>query len=259
MPEIIAVPAFTDNYIWVLRDDRRAAVVDPGDEEPVLAYLAAEGLDLEAVLVTHRHPDHVGGVAELARRFGAPVLGPALEPIPARTRALRDGDDVRLPALGARFTVLHIPGHTLGHIAFAGEVGDERVVFCGDTLFAGGCGRLFEGTPAQMHASLARLAALPGTTQVFCGHEYTLANLRFAQAVEPQSLALAARIVRDQAKRDRGIPTVPSTIDEERATNPFLRTHIVEVRAAAERHEGRSLEDDVAVFAAVRRWKDGFR
>ena len=243
----------------MIRDDRRAAVVDPGDAEPVVAYLAAEGLELEAILVTHRHPDHVGGVADLAKQFGAPVLGPALEPIPARTRALADGEDVELPALAARFAVMHIPGHTLGHIAFAGEVGGQPVLFCGDTLFAGGCGRLFEGTPAQMHASLARLAALPGATQVYCGHEYTLANLRFAQAVEPESRALAARIVREQAKRARDLPTLPSTIDEERATNPFLRAHVAEVRAAAERHAGRSLDGEVAVLAAVRRWKDDFR
>jgi hydroxyacylglutathione hydrolase len=258
MPAIIAVPAFRDNYIWVIRDDRRAAVVDPGDAAPVLDYLAAERLELEAVLVTHHHADHVGGVAALAQRYGAPVLGPVFEAIPAVTRTLDDGDAVDLPALGAHFTVMHVPGHTLGHIAYAGEAFGERVVFCGDTLFAGGCGRLFEGTPAQMHASLARLAALPGATRVYCAHEYTLANLQFAQEVEPANAALAARVARDLGKRRQGRPTVPSTIDEERATNPFLRAHAAEVRAAAQEHEGRALDGDVEVFAAVRRWKDGF-
>jgi len=258
MPAIIAVPAFRDNYIWVLRDDRRAAVVDPGDAAPVLAYLAAERLELEAVLVTHHHADHVGGVAALAQRYGAPVLGPAFETIPSCTRALDDGDAVELPALAARFAVMHVPGHTLGHIAYAGDVGGEHVVFCGDTLFAGGCGRLFEGTAAQMHASLARLAALPGTTGVYCAHEYTLANLQFAQEVEPDNAALAARAERDRGRRKQGLPTVPSTIGEERATNPFLRAGVAQVRAAAQAHEGRELAGEVEVFAAVRRWKDGF-
>jgi hydroxyacylglutathione hydrolase len=258
MPAIIPVPAFRDNYIWVLRDDRRAAVVDPGDAAPVLAYLDAERLDLAAILVTHHHADHVGGVAALAQRSGAPVLGPAFETIPARTRALDDGDTVELAELDAHLAVIHVPGHTLGHIAYAGEVGGERVAFCGDTLFAGGCGRLFEGTPAQMHASLARLAALPAETAVYCAHEYTLANLQFAQEVEPGNAALAARAARDLARRKRGEPTVPSTIGDERATNPFLRAAVPEVRAAAQEHEGRELASEVDVFAAVRRWKDVF-
>jgi hydroxyacylglutathione hydrolase len=187
------------------------------------------------------------------------VLGPSREPVPACTRALDDGDEVDLPAVGASFRVMHVPGHTRGHIAYAGTVGGRPVVFCGDTLFAGGCGRLFEGTPAQMLGSLERLAALPQGTAVHCAHEYTLANLRFALAVEPANDALQARIVREQAKRDRGEPTVPSTIDEERDTNPFLRCALPAVREAAERHEGRPLAGDVDVFAAVRRWKDGFR
>jgi hydroxyacylglutathione hydrolase len=259
MAAIIPVPAFRDNYVWVLREGDRAVVVDPGDAAPVLDFLAAEALALVAVLVTHHHADHVGGVAALVARHRAPVFGPAREAIPGRTRALADGDAVDLPAVRAKLRVLDVPGHTSGHIAYAGTVGGELVVFCGDTLFAGGCGRLFEGTPAQMATSLARLAALPAATKAYCAHEYTLANLRFALAVEPGNAALRVRAARDQARRDRGEPTVPSTIADERATNPFLRSHEPGVRDAAERHEGRALADDVEVFAAVRRWKDGFR
>lgn len=259
MPAIIPVPAFTDNYIWLLRDGGRAVVVDPGDADPVAAALDAAGLALDAILVTHHHADHVGGVAGLAARWRVPVLGPAHEAIPGCTRALDDGDAVELPTVGARLTALHVPGHTRGHIAYAGTVGGARVVFCGDTLFAAGCGRLFEGTPAQMAVSLARLAALPGDTAVCCAHEYTLANLQFAQAVEPDSAALAARAERDRARRARGEPTLPSTIAEERATNPFLRCAEPAVRAAAQSWAGAPLEADVEVFAALRRWKDGFR
>ncbi|GIK88398.1 MAG: hydroxyacylglutathione hydrolase [Betaproteobacteria bacterium] len=258
MPAIIPVPAFRDNYIWVLRHGSRAVVVDPGDAAPVLAHLDAERLALDAVLVTHHHADHAGGVAALVDRFPVPVLGPSGETIPCRTRALGDGESVRLPAVAASLSVLTVPGHTRGHIAYAGTVGDESVVFCGDTLFAGGCGRLFEGTPAQMHASLARLAALPGDTLVHCAHEYTLANLRFALAVEPGNPALHARIARDRARRDRGEPTLPSRLDEELATNPFLRAGVPEVRDAAARRAGRALRDDVEVFAELRAWKDVF-
>jgi hydroxyacylglutathione hydrolase len=259
MAAIIPVPAFRDNYVWVLREGGRAVVVDPGDAAPVLDYLAAEALALEAILVTHHHADHVGGVAALAGRFGVPVLGPAREIVPQRTRALGDGDGVDLPAIHAKLRVIDVPGHTSGHIAYAGTVDGDDVVFCGDTLFAGGCGRLFEGTATQMAHSLARLAALPAATRAYCAHEYTLANLRFALAVEPGNAALHARIAREQDKRDRGMPTVPSTIADELATNPFLRAREPAVRAAAERHAGRALADDVEVFAAVRRWKDGFR
>ncbi len=211
MPAIIPIPAFSDNYIWVIRNGRRAVVVDPGDADPVVAYLDAEGLVLEAVLATHHHPDHVGGIAELVAGHHVPVLGPSGESIPCRTRALGDGDRVDLPAVGATLAVMHVPGHTKGHIAYAGRVGAVPVVFCGDTLFAAGCGRLFEGTAEQMWASLGRLAALPPATQVHCAHEYTLANLRFALAVEPEGDAVKARIAREQGKRDRGLPTLPST------------------------------------------------
>jgi hydroxyacylglutathione hydrolase len=259
MPAIIPIPAFTDNYIWLVRDGAHAAVVDPGDAAPVLAYLEREELALSAIVITHHHADHVGGNAALLARFPVPVFGPARETIPGRTHALAEGDEITVPGLGLALRVLDIPGHTAGHIGYVGGDAHGGVAFVGDTLFAGGCGRLFEGTPAQMAASLAKLAALPGSTRVYCAHEYTLANLRFALAVEPGNAALRDRQRRDQDKRDHGVPTVPSTIAEERATNPFLRAGEPAVLAAAEAHAGRRLADAVAAFAVVREWKNGFR
>jgi hydroxyacylglutathione hydrolase len=258
MAAIIPVPAFSDNYVWVLREGAQAAVVDPGDANPVLDYVGREGLAICAILATHHHRDHVGGVAALVERFDAPVFGPARESIPARTRALAEGDTVDVRGIGDAFRVLDIPGHTAGHIAYVGRVNGTAVVFCGDTLFAAGCGKLFEGTPAQMWTSLGKLAALPAETQVYCGHEYTLANLRFAAAVEPANAAIAQRTRRERDKRDRGVPTVPSTIGEELATNPFLRAGQPAVRAAAEAQVGHPLADEVAVFAALRAWKNAF-
>ena len=258
MAAIIPVRAFTDNYVWVLSIGRHAAVVDPGDAVPVLAHLEREGLALTAILTTHHHRDHVGGVPALVERYGVPVYGPARESIPARTRPLGDGDSIVVPGIEAAFEVLDIPGHTAGHIAYTGRVGSDAVLFCGDTLFAAGCGRLFEGTPAQMWSSLGKLAALAPATQVYCGHEYTLANLRFAMAVEPRNPDVAQRIDREREKQDAGMPTLPSTIGEERLTNPFLRAAVPAVRSAAEAHVGHALDDDVAVFAALRIWKNGF-
>jgi hydroxyacylglutathione hydrolase len=258
MPTIIPIPAFTDNYIWLIGDGTRAAVVDPGDAAPVLDHLRRTGLELCAIVATHHHGDHVGGVPALRERYDVPVFGPARESIPLRTHALREGDAIELPGLRVRLRVLDIPGHTAGHIAYAGDI-DGPVVFCGDTLFAAGCGRLFEGTPEQMWDSLSKLARLPDATRVYCGHEYTLANLRFARAVEPDSEALQARMTRDGETRSRGEPTVPSTMADERATNPFLRAALPHVRAAAERHAGRALDGPVASFAVLRQWKNEFR
>jgi hydroxyacylglutathione hydrolase len=254
MPTIIPIPAFADNYIWVVRHGDKAAVVDPGDAAPVVEYLEREGIELCAIVNTHHHGDHVGGNRGLLERWRVPVFGPAREQIPGRTQALTEGDRFTLPGIGIELSVLDIPGHTAGHIACAGN----GMVFCGDTLFAAGCGRLFEGTPAQMVASLDKLAALPSDTSVYCGHEYTVSNLRFALAVEPRSAALEARLERAQAMRDRGEPTLPSSIGEERATNPFLRASDATVRAAAVRHAGRDLADRVAVFAELRAWKNAF-
>lgn len=257
MTTIIPIPAFTDNYIWLVRDGRRAAVVDPGDATPVLAYLDANALELTAIIATHHHGDHVGGIPELRRRFDVPVFGPAREAIPGRTHGLAQDDSIVVPGIGLPLSVIDIPGHTAGHIAFFSA--DAKVLFCGDTLFAAGCGRLFEGTPAQMWASLSKLAALSNATRVYCGHEYTMANLKFAAVVEPGNAGLPGRILREQAKRDAGAPTLPSTIGEERATNPFLRADVPGVAAAASAQAGRALRGAVEVFAQLREWKNGFR
>ncbi|HSQ80746.1 MAG TPA: hydroxyacylglutathione hydrolase, partial [Casimicrobiaceae bacterium] len=248
---------FRDNYIWLLREGRYAAVVDPGDAAPVLAFLEANALELAAIIATHHHGDHVGGIPELTRRFEVPVFGPAREAIPGRTHALAQDDSIVVPGIGLGLEVIDIPGHTAGHIAYFSAA--QEVLFCGDTLFAAGCGRVFEGTPAQMWESLSKLAALPGTTRVYCGHEYTIANLRFAAAVEPGNAELPARTSRAQARRDAGAPTLPSTIAEERATNPFLRAEVPGVVAAAASHAGRSLTRAVDVFAELREWKNGFQ
>jgi hydroxyacylglutathione hydrolase len=258
MAAIIPIPAFSDNYIWLLREGTRAVVVDPGDAAPVRAYLEREGLRLAAILVTHHHGDHVGGVAALASADDVPVMGPAREAIPGRTQALADGSEVPLPGFSAALRVLDVPGHTAGHIAYAGDVDRLPVAFVGDTLFAAGCGRLFEGSAGEMAASLARLAALPPATRIYCAHEYTLSNLRFARVVEPGNAALAERELREQARRDRGLPTVPSILADELATNPFLRTGCPDVVASAARHAGTALNDPVAVFAALRAWKNVF-
>ncbi|GAA4014463.1 hydroxyacylglutathione hydrolase [Actimicrobium antarcticum] len=233
-----------------------AAVVDPGDAKPVLEALDANGLTLVAILLTHHHADHIGGVPELLRHVSVPVFGPANDGIAVVTQPLSQGDIVSLPELALALEVLDVPGHTRGHIAF--HAPRQHWLFCGDTLFAGGCGRLFEGTPTQLNDSLQKLAALPGQTEVYCAHEYTMANLRFALEVEPDNPALIDRIATEQKKRDIGQPTVPSTIAIERATNPFLRTHSPTIVSRL-RHAGR-LDSDagVAAFAALRSWKNTF-
>jgi len=257
MVKIHAVPAFQDNYLWVVARDGRAAVVDPGDSAPIERFLEAHALTLTAILATHHHADHVGGLESLASHWRCPVFGPARERIAGIGTRLAEGDRITVPGLDLVLDVLDVPGHTAGHIAYV-DAADEAFVFCGDTLFACGCGRLFEGTAEQMSASLAKLARLPDPTRAYCAHEYTLANIRFAEAVEPGNRALAERKARDSAKRSRGEPTVPSTIGEERATNPFLRCEEPEVIASAERHAGRRLAGPVEVFAEIRAWKNSF-
>ncbi|QEI05313.1 hydroxyacylglutathione hydrolase [Pigmentiphaga aceris] len=258
-PAIEALPAFEDNYIWLVHAGGNAVVIDPGQAAPVRARLAAAGLRLRAILLTHHHNDHVGGVAELVAETGARVYGPATETLPHCDVPLRGGDQVTLAEVGLDLRVIDVPGHTAGHIAYAGYAHSKPVVFCGDTLFSGGCGRLFEGTPAQMHASLASLAALPPATLVYAAHEYTLSNLRWARAVDPDNLALAGWQKAAETLRARGQPTLPAALGVELAINPFLRTHIAGIQAAASSHAGHPLQDEIAVFAALREWKNSFR
>ena len=236
-----------------MRKGAAAAVVDPGDAQPVLEVLEREHLSLTAILVTHHHADHQGGVSRLLAHYRAEVFGPAVESINGRTTPVRGGDTVRIPFCDIEFQVLDVPGHTLGHVAYYGA----GCLFCGDTLFGAGCGRLFEGTATQMADSLARLAALPDQTAVYCAHEYTQANLRFALAVEPGNRCLRSRAEAVSLARDEGLPTIPSTIALEKASNPFLRCGEPEVVASARRRVPEA-KDAVAVFAALRAWKDGF-
>ncbi|MGG2396962.1 hydroxyacylglutathione hydrolase [Pseudomonas sp. SH1-B] len=257
MIQIDALPAFNDNYLWLLQEpsSKRCAVVDPGDAASVLAWLEAHpGWQLCDILITHHHFDHVGGVETLKKATGARVAGPAAEKIPARELDLGDNDEIEV--LGLRFQVMAVPGHTLGHIAYYNA--DQHLLFCGDTLFAGGCGRLFEGTPQQMHDSLSRLAALPAATQVYCTHEYTLSNLRFAHAVEPNNPRLNERLDEVTRWRDADRISLPSSIELELATNPFLRTGEPAIIAATTDREGRQLGEPSAVFASLRAWKDKF-
>lgn len=259
MIQIDALPAFTDNYIWLLQDaaSKRCAVVDPGDAGPVLAWLQAHpGWVLSDILVTHHHHDHVGGVEQLKNASGARVIGPAAENIPARDVGLVDND--RISILGLDFVILAVPGHTLGHIAFYHADATAPLLFCGDTLFAAGCGRLFEGTPEQMHQSLSRLAALPDSTLVYCTHEYTLSNLLFAQAVEPGNLDIAERFHQVSQWRSKDRISLPSNLALERRTNPFLRTHETSVKEKADERTGTDNQSPSAIFASLRAWKDKF-
>ena len=254
---LAALTAYTDNYIWMLHDGHQALVVDPGDAAPVHAALDRLGLALQAILVTHHHADHVGGVDALRSRLQGPVYGPAREQIPPPYTPLQAGQHIDV--LGLHFKVLDVPGHTAGHIAYVQTgVAARPLLFCGDTLFSGGCGRLFEGTPAQMADSLAQFAALPADTQVCCTHEYTLSNLRFAQAVEPGNAALSAYTLRCQALREQGLPTLPSNIGLELQINPFLRCDEPEVIASA-RAQGATASDAVSVLAGLRAWKNRYR
>ena len=259
--KLIALPAFSDNYLWLWQQDLLAVVVDPGDAKPVLQALAKQGLKLAAILVTHHHADHVGGVGELQLATGAQVFGPAREDVPAPFTPVMQDDALEL--LGQTVQVLDVPGHTAGHVAyFLPNATPSPILFCGDTLFSGGCGRIFEGTPAQMLASLNLLASLPASTRVCCAHEYTLSNLRFVLAVEPSNTDLQTYAAHCQQLRAQGVPTLPAQLGLELQINPFLRARHPHVRHAVAQHAGLSaLEqtNDVAVVAALREWKNDFR
>lgn len=270
--ELLALPAFVDNYIWMLHNGVEAIVVDPGESAPVERALDASSLKLVGILVTHHHGDHVGGIEALLPRLQGPVVGPAHETIPGRTQAVREGD--RLHLLGLPWQVIDVPGHTAGHVAYFSEsvptaepgTADSEasapLLFCGDTLFSGGCGRLFEGTPQQMADSLQRLSTLPAGTRVCCTHEYTVSNLRFAQAVEPSNTDVARHASQCARLREQGRPTLPSTLALEHLINPFVRSlhdhPSAELLAAATQH-GAASTQPLAVFTALRQWKNEYR
>jgi hydroxyacylglutathione hydrolase len=252
------VRAFADNYIWLIEAPAQpgaVVAVDPGDAEPVEAELDLSGSRLAAILLTHHHPDHIGGVSRLLERGTVPVIGPDDNRVPIRTRTARDGERCELRELGLGFDILGVPGHTLSHIAFWGH----GALFCGDTLFSAGCGRMFEGTPVQMNASLNRLRSLPPETAVYCGHEYTAANLRFALTVEPDNRAALDYQAKVAGLRDADAPTLPSRIALERQVNPFLRCDEPAVRAAASARAGRRIDTAAEAFGVIRAWKDQFR
>ncbi|MFZ5502480.1 MAG: hydroxyacylglutathione hydrolase [Pseudomonadota bacterium] len=253
MFDITAIPAFKDNYIWALHNARQLVVVDPGDAQPVLDFLRITGLTLTAILCTHRHHDHIGGIANLRAVYNVPVYGQRHPHNPAITHHLSEGDTLTLPEFDLRFDIFAVPGHLDDHLAYVAP----GILFCGDVLFGAGCGRNFEGTVRQLQQSLQRLARLPDDTRVYCAHEYTLANLRFALACEPDNAAIAQRILATQALRDAHRPSLPSTIALEKATNPFLRCNQATVIHTLQQ---RGLEDssETGVFMALRQWRNGF-
>ena len=256
MPDVsvTAIPAFTDNYIWLVSSGgNHCAVIDPGDSAPVEKMLRKLGLELSYILITHHHADHTGGVAALVKAHGATVYGPHDSRIAGQDQSFGEGETVSLPLLNLEFRVLEVPGHTSSHIAFFGH----GCLFCGDTLFSVGCGRLFEGTPAQMQASMDKLAALPAATRVFCAHEYTLSNCDFALAVEPDNQKLIRRASEVEAARAVGRSTIPSTLGEELAVNPFLRTRQPSVVAAAGKRDPKA-QPGATTLAVIRAWKDSF-
>lgn len=253
--QIEAIPAIEDNYIWAIRGRGlvgQVAIVDPGEAAPVKRFLERSHDRLCAILITHRHGDHTGGIAELVAENQVPVYGPALEAVDGVTHPVNEGDQVVLPALGIHFEVMHLPGHTLGHVVYY----RPGMLFCGDVLFGAGCGRVFEGTPQQMYASLARIADLPRDTQIYCAHEYTESCLRFAQTVEPDNRAIASRIEYVTRLRAVDEPSVPTKLAEELDTNPFLRWQSPDVIAAATSRLGRPPANDAETFSVIRAWRD---
>lgn len=255
MLKIIPIPAFTDNYIWAIINpiNRCCTVVDPGDAKPVIDFLQSEQLHLDAILITHHHHDHTGGVQQLRDTYSAMTYGPTLEAQHIDNK-LSDGNVIDLAAMQLKLSIFDIPGHTKGHIAYY----NSQWLFCGDTLFSAGCGRLFEGTAEQMYHSLAKMTTLPDDISIYCAHEYTAANLKFAQTVEPENSMIQLRIHDVTALRKHQQPTLPSTLGLEKSTNPFLRCHIPAVIQAVQQHTGEQLIDPVKIFQALRAWKDTF-
>lgn len=253
--EIIPIPALEDNYIWIVVNSKRrsALVVDPGAAAPVLAYLQKQHLVLRGILLTHHHGDHTNGVADLVQAYPVPIVGSIHSRYANANHRIQDGECFRLNSDFPEITAIAIPGHTLDHMAYR----MENAVFSGDTLFAGGCGRLFEGSAEQMFESLAKLSAQPDHTQIYCGHEYTVANLRFAKKVEPHNQALLERLEHTEALRRQHQPTLPSRLEEEKRTNPFLRCDVDAVKQTVSAYVGRALHTPVEVFAALRQWKNG--
>lgn len=251
---IIAIPALKDNYIWAIVDDTSHSViiVDPGDATPVIDFLKQKHLSLAAILITHHHWDHTNGVAELVNHFNVPVYGASKKNIPQVTNEVHDGDQISIGDL--HFQVLAIPGHTLDHVAYYAP----DILFCGDTLFSSGCGRIFEGTPEQMYQTLQKLAALPADTKIYCGHEYTLNNLRFAQVIEPRNVEVDRRLQQIKLLRDNNLPSLPSLLSNEKKTNPFLRCDSPEVKTSVEKYAEQLLDNPVSIFTYLRKWKDQF-
>lgn len=255
MYQVIPIQAFSDNYIWCLKNDNNAVIVDPGDAAPVISYLTANNLDLAAILVTHHHPDHIGGINELKTHFpDVIVYGPENSKIPQVTQIVKNDECIELAKIDAQFNVIEIPGHTLDHIAYF----DDTSLFCGDTLFSGGCGRLFEGSPEQMMHSLEKLTNLPANTAVYCAHEYTLANLSFASHVEPNNADLKRYIATVNKLRENNQPSLPTSIGQELKVNPFIRAHSANIKQTCENHFNSELTDELSVFTATRKWKDNF-
>ena len=258
MLEIIPLPALKDNYnyIWLLinKSSGHVAIVDPGEAEPLLELLESEDLSPIAILITHHHWDHVNGIAKITEKYDIPVYTPKTESVDGSTHPVGEGDVVPLAELDLTLNILDVPGHTSGAIAYYAE----GMVFSGDTLFTAGCGRMFEGTPPQMHASLSKFKSLPDDTLLYCGHEYTVSNLQFAATVEPENKAIQQRLVEAKQSRANNLPTVPATLAIEKETNPFLRCEQVDVIDAANQHSGKIFDVPHDVFAGLRLWKDSF-
>lgn len=257
MLTVYPIPAFKDNYIWVIHNQNYAAVVDPGIASPVIEYLQSKNLQLSAILITHHHNDHTGGNTELLKFFDVPVYGPRNESISTVTHPVHEGDPVNLQALSLNLTVFDTPGHTQGHVAYYGS-NPMNMVFCGDTLFACGCGRVFEGTAQQMYESLQKLSQLPDDTLIYCAHEYTLSNIQFVRAVDPKNSKLIELEITTQELRNQNIPTIPTTLALEKTVNPFLRCSQQEIINSAINYSGKSLSDPISVFTVLRDWKNNF-